>query len=299
MYIKATLLGFLAILFWSSSIGLMRTITESIGASCGAAIVYTISGLMIVFLRGRGIPKIWCFSKLYLYGCGAIFVIYEILLSQSIGYARNRAQTMDVTLINYAWPCLTIVFAIFFKLQRNNKIIWLGILISFLGIIYSLTDGKLTLILSILNRIEQNPTSYIFALLAAILWALFCCITRKYGQGQDGTAIFLTLTGLSLWIKYWFTDRYAIHIDIRVGLEICILALAIALGYSFWNYGIQKGNLMLLSIMSYFTPLLSIFGSSLLFSIKLSNAFWLGTMMVTIGALICYFSCLYYEVKYK
>lgn len=297
MHIKATLLGLSAILLWSTSIGLMRTIAEKIGTSVGAAMIYTLSGILIIAFNG--LPKIRQFSKLYLYGCGAIFVIYEILLSQSIGYAQDRAQTMDITLINYAWPCLTVIFAIVFKLQRNNKVIWLGIIISFIGIIYSLTEGDLSFILSIYSRIVQNPISYIFALLAATLWAIFCCITRKYGQGQDGTSLFLTITGIALWGKYLINDRYSFHFDTNVSIEIGVLALAIGLGYSFWNYSIQKGNLMLLSIMSYFTPLLSIFWSSLLLSISLSYAFWFGTSLVTLGALVCYLGSYYCERKYK
>lgn len=286
MKINATWFGLMAILFWSTSIGLMRTITESLGASAGAAIIYTLGGLLIICFKG--VPKVWQFSKLYSYGCGAIFIIYEILLSQSIGYAQDRQQTLEVTLLNYAWPCFTVIGAIIFKLQKSNKLIWLGIALAFLGIIYSLTEGNLTFIHSIVFRIQLNPIPYLFAFSAAILWALFCCITRKYGKGEDATSVFLFMTGVFLWCKYFIFDNTVLTINFSVGLEVIFLSLAMALGYSFWNYGIQKGNILLLSIMSYFTPLLSIFWSSLWLGVALSVAFWLGMLMVTGGSLLCY-----------
>lgn len=286
MNIKATWLGIMAILFWSTSIGLMRTITESLGASAGAALIYTLGGLMILVCKG--IPKIWQFSKLYLYACGAIFVIYEILLSQSIGYAQDRQQTLEVTLLNYVWPCFTVIGAILFRLQTSNKLIWLGIFIAFFGIVYSLTEGNISFIQSIYSRIQHNPVPYFFAFSAAVLWALFCCITRKYGKGEDATSIFLVITGICLWGKYWLTDNSSLNFDFSVSLEVLFLSLAMALGYSFWNYGIQKGNILLLSIMSYFTPLLSIFWSSLWLGVALSIAFWCGMIMVTVGSLLCY-----------
>lgn len=286
MNINATFLGFLAILLWSTSIGLIRTITESLGASVGAATIYTLSGLMIIAFRG--FPRVFHFSKLYLYGCGLLFVLYEILFSQAIGYAQDRLQTMEVTLLNYFWPCLTVVFAILFNLQKNNKLIWFGTIIAFMGIIYSLTEGDIFTFISIGTRLMRDPIPYVFALSGAILWALFCCMTKKYGQGQNGTSLFLLITGVSLWVKYFTFDHYDFHFDLSVSLEVFFIGIATALGYSFWHYGIQKGNMILLSIISYFTPLLSIFFAGLWLSLSLSLAFWIGVILVTMGSLVCY-----------
>ena len=45
---KATLLGLLAILLWSSVVGLIRSVSEGLGPIGGAAMIYSVSAVFLL-----------------------------------------------------------------------------------------------------------------------------------------------------------------------------------------------------------------------------------------------------------
>ena len=49
---KATLIGLVAVLLWSSIVGLMRGVSEGLGATAGAAMIYTVASIMLFFTVG-------------------------------------------------------------------------------------------------------------------------------------------------------------------------------------------------------------------------------------------------------
>jgi drug/metabolite transporter (DMT)-like permease len=99
----ATLCGFAAILLWSTVVGLIRGVSENFGAIGGAALIYTVGALLLLPLLGR--PRLRAFPRRYLVLGSLLFVAYELCLSLSLGFADNRAQAIEVSILNYLWPC--------------------------------------------------------------------------------------------------------------------------------------------------------------------------------------------------
>lgn len=52
----------------------------------------------------------------------------------------------------------------------------------------------------------------------------------------------------------------------------------------------MHGNLTLLANASYFTPVLSVLLSSLLFQVMPDANFWIGALLVTAGSLVCWWA---------
>lgn len=73
---RATLPGLLAILLWSTSVGLLRSISEAFGPVGGAALIYTVSSLCLMMSPGLVHPG--RLPRRYLIIGGALFVGYEI-----------------------------------------------------------------------------------------------------------------------------------------------------------------------------------------------------------------------------
>ena len=46
---KATAIGFCAIFLWSSIVGLIKEVSHSFGATAGAALIYTVASLFLLF----------------------------------------------------------------------------------------------------------------------------------------------------------------------------------------------------------------------------------------------------------
>ena len=49
---KATLIGIAAIVLWSTMVGLIRGVSEGLGPVGGAAMIYSLSGLLLIFTVG-------------------------------------------------------------------------------------------------------------------------------------------------------------------------------------------------------------------------------------------------------
>jgi hypothetical protein len=49
---RATTIGFAAIILWSTMVGLIRGVSEGLGPVGGAAMIYSLSGLLLIFTVG-------------------------------------------------------------------------------------------------------------------------------------------------------------------------------------------------------------------------------------------------------
>ncbi len=76
----------------------------------------------------RRFPNLRQIPRRYLLAGSALFVSYEICLALSPGYAASRQQAIEVGMVNYLWPSLTILFAILFNGQKSS---WLVIPVCF------------------------------------------------------------------------------------------------------------------------------------------------------------------------
>lgn len=284
---RATLIGLLAILLWSTSVGLLRSIAEQFGAPGGAALIYTLSALFLCL--AQGLPRISEMSPRYLLICGALFVSYEICLALSIGMADNRAQSLELGMINYLWPSLTILFARLINHQRSTLLLWPGLLLALTGVMQVLKGDGAWPPVQFWSNISANPQAYAMAFSAAIIWALYCNLTRRFsGNGSGSVALFFAATALVLWGQFILGDTPEIEVTLAGVLQLLFMGGLTAAAYSAWNHGILHGNLTLLATASYFTPVLSALLASLWLGLTPGISFWSGVIMVVVGSLLCW-----------
>ncbi len=282
---KATLTGLTAIILWSTMVGLMRSVSEGLGPVGGAALVFTFSGILLIFTVG--FPNLRRIPRRYLLAGSALFVSYEICLALALGYAVNRQQAIEVGMVNYLWPSLTILFAMAFNGQKSRWPVLPGILLSLAGVVWVLGGERGLNIDEIISNVRSGPLSYLLAFTGAFIWAAYCTVTAKYAGGQNGITLFVLLTAAALWLKFLLADQPPMHFTLPVTLKLLALSAALGLAYAAWNIGILHGNVTLLATASYFTPVLSSALAALLLSTPLSWAFWQGAAMVCLGSLIC------------
>lgn len=282
----ATLCGLAAVLLWSALVGLIRATSEHAGPIGGAALIYTLAAALLWLVVGR--PRWRDFTPGYLLAGGALFAAYEVCFSLSLGYASDRGQAIEVGIVNYLWPCLTILLAIALNGQRARWPIVPGTLLALAGIAWVVGgEGGLSLA-GVWRNVATNPLSYGLAFTGAVLWALYCNVTRRYARGQNGIVVFFVLTAVSLWIKYAISAEPAVAWSWSLALPLAAAGGCMAAGYGLWNVGILRGNMTLLATASYFTPVLSTALAALLLDTRLALPFWQGVGMVTAGSLLCW-----------
>lgn len=297
----ATLIGLSAILQWSSIVGLLKKISFSLGAELAVLLMYTLSTcILLIFFK---IPNLKLISKKYLIFSTLLFVIYELCFSYAIALAQTAQQAIEVSLVNYLWPGLTVAMLILFKEIKFNVFVIVGLAISLSGIILIQTgQGALTWS-NILSNILENPISYILAFVGATLWSLYCVITKKYSDGHNPISFFFVAISIVLWTKYLWSHGLSLNAIPEVELTtiglLGIVSVVMALGYAAWNIGIIKGNITILVTLSYFSPVISTLISMFILQTNLPTEFWYGAILVTSGSLVCWISTNWQQLKDK
>jgi drug/metabolite transporter (DMT)-like permease len=283
---KATLIGLAAVLLWSSIVGLIRGVSEGLGATAGSAMIHTVASVILLF--AVGIPNLRTFPRRYLFWGSLLFVAYELCLSLSIGYASNSREAVEVGMVNYLWPTFTLIAAILFNRQRSNLLILPGFILSITGIGWVLGGDQGFDIGEMLVNVKANPLSFGLAFAGALLWAAYCTVTARMAKGKNGVTLFFILASLTLWAKYAINGGGAMDFDPRTVIYVVLAAGAIGFGYAAWNIGILHGNVTVLAGASYFIPVFSSALAAKLLKSPLPFAFWQGAMMVCTGSILCW-----------
>jgi drug/metabolite transporter (DMT)-like permease len=281
----ATACGLVAILLWSTAAGLIRSVSELFGPLGGAALIYTLGAVLLVLFLGR--PRVRATSWFYLIVGSALFVAYELCLSLALGYASNRNQAIELGVVNYLWPCLTVLLAIVMNGQKARWLILPGTALALFGIVWVVSGDGLALATLVAN-VSTNPLSYSLALGCAVTFALYCNVTRRYAGGQNLVMLFFTLAAAVLWLKYALSTEVLPAFTLNSSLQLGAAGVAMAGGYALWNLGILRGNLTLLATASYAAPVLSSAFAAVWLGAHLTAQFWQGAVLVTVGSLMCW-----------
>jgi drug/metabolite transporter (DMT)-like permease len=284
----STLVGMIAIPLWSVSIGFIRSVSEIFGPVAGAALIYTTSGILGALILG--LPKLRDLKRPGIWYSGLLFVAYEISLALAIGLAHNRDQALELGMINYLWPSVTILFAVLTKQQRGSWLLAVAIFFCLLGI-GGVMKGENELSLRfVIDNIQDNPFAYLYAFSAALLWGLYSVVTRHYDSGKTAVPFYFLATAALLWIKFGYSDGIPLTLNWNGLGQVVIFAAMSATAYGCWNRGVCYGNISLLATVSYFTPVLAALLTCLWLGIRPSFAFCVGVAMITVGSLLCWWA---------
>ncbi|MGP8308475.1 aromatic amino acid DMT transporter YddG [Vibrio sp. YIC-376] len=283
---RFTLYGCIAILSWSCLLGIARLVTESLGPVGGAAMLYSLSSVFLLIVVG--IPKLSCFSPKYLILGGSMFICYEIFVALALGYSNSRAQAIEVSIVNYLWPALTVLFAVRSSNKKPSWLLYPAVIIAFVGVAWTVSGDNGLSLQQIVTNVNGNPVVYFMAFTGAVIWAVYCNLTQKQQSKHNAITLFFIATAVSLWVKFAVTDEPDITFSwSAIGYLFASSAL-MAGGYGLWNIAIVSGNMVFLATLSYFTPIFSALFSSIILGVTLSQSFWSGVVMVTIGSLLCW-----------
>ena len=121
---RATLVGLLAPVCWGMSVGLIRSLEEVFGMAQGLTICYVIGMLSTLFVFG--IPHLSKYSKKYLFLGVPLSVICSLCFTFSLQFSAGGRQTLEVGMVNYLWPSLTVICAVLFNHQKARWYVAVG-----------------------------------------------------------------------------------------------------------------------------------------------------------------------------
>jgi len=288
---RYTVLGAVAIVFWSVTVGVARSLSEQLGTTTTASAVLLGGGVLgcgwLVLSGGwRSLRRT---PRLYLFGCGALFVAYMLFIYLAIGLAGTRRQAIGAGIINYLWPGLTLLFSV--PLLRKKARLWVvpGALLAFAGAGLAGAQADVFTWAAFFRDLASGSTPYLLALGAAVAWGLYSNLSRRWGEGTETGAVpvFLLVSGLvMLAVRFCLAEETSW--SVRAGLELTYMAVFPALlAYMFWDVAMRRGNVVLVAALSYVTPVLSVAFSCVYLGVKPGVTLVLACGLVVAGAVIC------------
>ena len=288
--------GLLAIVLWSSTIAVARSLSEQLGPLTAGAAVYLIAGALCLAHLARSKTSIAQLLRLpgkYLLGCGILFAVCNVSLFLAVGQARDRAQVLEIGLINYLWPAATILLSVPLLNKRANLWLLPGTALALAGVFLVMTQGARVSWHAFAGHLRSNPMAYALALAAAVTWAFYSNLVRRWsGAGGDGAAeLFIPATGLVLLVIRLLWPEPTLW-STQVVVEAVALGGITAVAYVLWDAAMRKGDLLFVAACSYFTPLLSTLVTCAYLNVAPGYQLWAGCAAIVLGSLVSWRSLL-------
>lgn len=261
--------------------------------TAGAA-VYSVSGaiaLARLALSPARRDRIGRLPKDYLFCCGLLFVAYMFLLFLAVGLARDRQQTLEIGMLNYLWPALTILFSVPVLGKRAGWLLAPGTGLALSGVFLVLARDASATWASMSGNLASNPVAYVLAVAAGVSWALYSVLTGRWAGGArtGGVDLFLPATALFLLASSAFAGETSAW-NARSFAEALFLGGATYLAYEFWDSAMRTGHVVTVAAASYFTPLLSSAASCIYLAVAVGPSFWTGAVLLVAGSLLSWYS---------
>lgn len=260
------------------------------GPLTAGASVYATGGLVLVvslsFEKGS-VRKLRSLPRAYLFGCGALFLAYTTALFLGLGLAAGREQAIEVGLVNYLWPALTILLSLVILSKRARFGLIPGTLLALLGVVLVLTQDGSVSWRSLSANLAGNPAAYALGLVAALSWALYSNLARRWTAPDSGggVPVFVIATALVFALLRLFYPEES-GWSVRVIVEIALLGVATALAYLFWDTAMRKGDVILVASCSYLTPALATALACAYLWVVPGVKLWLGCLFIMGGSLL-------------
>lgn len=246
--IRATLLGFIAILLWGM-LALLTSLSGEIPPFQLTAMTFFIAFLIgtAAFLKSgkdfsifKQPPAVWINGIIGLFGYHAIYFM-----------AMRNAPSIEASLIAYLWPILIVLFSSFLPGEKLRWFHVTGVALGFSGVAVLLLQGGFALR-------QEYMVGYALALLCAVIWSVYSVVSRKLSSVPTTLiGAFCGITSLLSFLCHLLFEK-TVTVTGDQWIPVLLLGLGpVGLAFFAWDHGMKKGNIKLLGTLSYVAPLLS------------------------------------------
>lgn len=282
MTVRATLIGFTAILMWS----LLALFTAASGrmppfqmtAICFA--IGSLPGIIVFIARPERLkllkqpPAAWATGVIGLFG-------YHFLYFTAL---RN-APPAEAGIIAYLWPLLIVLGSAMLPGERLRAVHVIGALIGFAGAVLIISGKE--------SGGEQFGNArrwigYCAAFACAFTWAGYSLISRRFGNvPTDAVTGFCLATSILSAISHLLLETTVWPTATSEWLAVLGLGIfPVGLAFYAWDHGVKKGNIQILGVASYAAPVLSTIALIIAGFAQPSWQILFACLLVSAGALI-------------
>jgi drug/metabolite transporter (DMT)-like permease len=278
MKLRATLIGFSAILMWS----LLALFTAASGKMPPfqlSAICFSIGslpGLIVLALRPERLALLKQPAKVWIVGIAGLFGYHFLYFT-----ALRNAPAVEAGLIAYLWPLLIVVGS---AMLPGEKLRWYHIA----GALMGLAGTVLIVARNGLSFDGAYTIGYAAAFLCAFTWSGYSLLTRRFEAASTdvvtglclATSVLSFLCHLGLETTVWPETGFEWFAVAGLGL------LPVGAAFYAWDFGVKNGDIQILGAASYAAPLLSTLNLILMGYAEPSWRIAIACVLVTGGAIL-------------
>ena len=223
-----------------------------------------------------------------------LFILIGITGGSFYFFLQNTALSYtyaaNVSIIVALSPILTVILAQLFSRQgeKLGKYIYIGAVIAMVGVVLVVLNGSLTFHLS--------PTGDLLALAAALMWAVYSILIKKYTEQYDNfivtrrVMLWAFLTSLPLVL---LTDGLPSLTPLFTQPPILLSWLFLgvfgnAVCFAIWNIAFQRLGVVVTNNYLYASPFVTVLVGWLLLDEPISLMSLLGAVLITVGVIFAY-----------
>lgn len=251
LQLRATAIGGIAILLWSG-LAVLTKLAGPVPPLELEALSFGVAGsasLLFWLVRGGGVlRRLRHPVPVWLLGIGGLFGYHFLFF-----LALAAAPAAEVNLVNYLWPLLIVLFAGLLPGERLTFWQVLGALLGLLGVAQLVTHGFT------ISVGHGQPAGYLAAAGAAVTWALYSVLSRRFGAvPSDAVGGFCLATALLAALCHEVLEPDILPAGPTEWAAIIGLGLGpVGLAFFAWDHGVKHGYIKALGGLSYAAPLLS------------------------------------------
>ncbi|MCM3588778.1 DMT family transporter [Mesobacillus maritimus] len=202
--------------------------------------------------------------------------------------ALQFTTATNVSILETVIPVVTVIFSVYLLKERLVPLQWLGILLSFLGAIWVVMDGKIFAVGSIAWNIGDG------IMVGAILtWAIYSIYVKKYMHLFPTSAFFFIVMGISVIVLFpivlleWTITGVPSFDGLNHFISLSYLGIFPSLiALAFYNRAVDLLGPSQASIFLNFLPVITMFGAYLWFDETITLMKIIGTLIVISGVII-------------
>ena len=242
---KSGLSALAAVVLWSS-LAALATLLPNIPPFLKTGIGLLVGSLLALPLARFDLKKLRVGWKTLALGVYGLFGYHAALF-----IALQTAPSVQANLINYLWPLLIVVLApLFLGSSRLSLRIILAAIVGFTGAAVAVLSGG--------AGTGGFEVGYLFALIAAIVWATYSLGTKVTAPFPTAAVGVFAFVAGALAICAHFLFEPAVAIEMSDWSLLVLLGIGpLGAAFYFWDFAIKHGNPQQLGLLSFLTPLLS------------------------------------------
>ncbi len=209
-------------------------------------------------------------------GCAGLFLYHACYF-----FALANAPVLEVSLIAYLWPFLIVLFSALLPGEHLYIKHILGAAASLFGcwVLLGGADSSFNM---------DYLFGYMLAVACSLIWASYSVCSRLVKSvPTDAVGLFCAVCAVLGWIFHASLESFYTPKDYAQWLGVVGLGLGpLGLAFFAWDYGVKRGNIQLLGVLSYATPLISTAMLIIFADIEATSAIYFACAAIVCGALI-------------